>query len=705
LAELACRQFLPAPAIAAGEIIVGSLKARAPLDCFHLLFAEGIVMDAWRDEEGTPFPLGCTWLAAEGAYNFAILSTTATAIRLRLFAEGDLVNPIFALNLDPFSNKSENTWHCRVSAAAAGAAKYYALQADSDPSVTGAGTLFALATDLLDPYAREVFFPPNYLLGGPPGQAALAVLPARNPAVFDWGDAPWPLHGADLLVYELHVRGFTQNPNSGVPTERAGKYLGVIDKIPYLQQLSVTAVELMPVFCFDSGPEAGGSWGYMPISMFYPHPAYASAPEQAVDEFRQMVRALHEAGIEVILDVVFNHTAEGNQQGPTFGLKALDNPGYYLTAGTPPNSYRDYSGTGNSLDASSAVTRRLIQDALRYWVSEMHVDGFRFDLAAVLARNPDGSLDLTNPPIFAELAADPELADTRFIAEPWDARDGYLLGGDFPGLSWMQWNGRYRDDIRGFVRGDAGLVNSVITRVYGSDDLFPGDAANARQPWQSVNYIVSHDGYTLYDQVSYNGDGSQTSWNCGVEGAADVTADILALRRRQVRNFLTLLLMSNGTPMFRMGDEFLHTQDGNTNPYNIDNLSTWLDWSKASSNSDMLRFTRMLIAFRNSHPAICRSRFWRSDVSWYGPDGATDRSVLSRTFAYVSHGASVQDRDVYVMANMYWEDIAFTLQEPGPWNRVIDTGRVSPDDIGDPAPMPGPAVLVGARSVVVAMRA
>jgi isoamylase len=660
-----------------------------------------IIMDTWRAIEGTPFQLGCTWVPADRAYNFAILSTTATAIRLRLFADGDLVNPVFALNLDPLTNKSDNTWHCRVSAAAAGNAQYYSLQADSDPAVTGAGTLFTLGTELLDPYAREVFFPPNFRLGGPPGQAALAVLPSQNPVTFDWGNAPWPLRGADLLIYELHVRGFTKNPNSGVSSDHAGTYLGVIDKIPYLQQLGVTAVELMPVFCFD--PVSGGSWGYMPISVFCPHPAYATAPEQAVDEFRQMVRALHEAGIEVILDVVFNHTAEGNQEGPAYSLKALDNTGYYLTTGTPPSGYQDYSGCGNSLDASSPITRRLILDALRYWVSEMHVDGFRFDLAAVLARNPDGSFDLTTPPIFAELATDPELADTRFIAEPWDAGGGYLIGRDFPGLNWMQWNDHYRGQIRGFVRGDIGLVPSVMTRLYGSDDLFPGDAVSARHPWQSVNYIVSHDGYTLYDQVAYNGDGSQSSWNCGVEGDANAAADVLVLRRRQVRNFLTLLLMSNGTPMIRMGDEFLQTQGGNANPYNFDDVTTWLDWSKATANVEMLRFARMLIAFRNNHPAICRSRFWRNDVSWYGPAGRPDLSTVSHTIAYVIHGASVQDKDIYVMANMYWQDVSFTMQESGPWNRVIDTGLVSPDDIGAPVPMLGPTVLVNARSVVVAV--
>jgi len=248
-----------------------------------------------------------------------------------------------------------------------------------------------------------------------------------------------------------------------------------------------------------------------------------------------------------------------------------------------------------------------------------------------------------------------------------------------------------------------GLVPSVMTRLYGSDDLFPGDAVSARHPWQSVNYIVSHDGYTLYDQVAYNGDGSQSSWNCGVEGDANATADVLVLRRRQVRNFLTLLLMSNGTPMIRMGDEFLQTQGGNANPYNIDDVTTWLDWSKVTANVEMLRFARMLIAFRNNHSVICRSRFWRNDVSWYGPAGRPDLSTVSHTIAYVIHGASVEDKDIYVMANMYWQDVSFTMQESGPWNRVIDTGRVSPDDIGAPVPMLGPTVLVGARSVVVAV--
>jgi glycogen operon protein len=663
-------------------------------------------MDAWRHVEGTPFPLGCSWVPNDAEYNFAVLSTTATAVRLRLFAAADLVNPSLQRNLDPLTNKSGNTWHCRVSAAEAAGASYYSLQVDSDPNVTGATTLFPLGTELLDPYARELFFPPGFRLGGPagpaPGQSALAVLPPQGAAAANWVGAPWPLNGSDLLIYELHVGHFTNNPNSGVAPDRRGKYLGVVDKIPYLQDLGVTAVELMPVFCFD--PSTAG-WGYMPMSFFYPHPNYATAPNRAVAEFQQMVRALQAAGIEVILDVVFNHTAEGNQFGPTYSLKAIDNTGYYITQGQPPSIYPNYSGAGNAIDASTPISRRLILESLRYWVTEMHVDGFRFDLAGVLALNANGVVDLNNPPLFAEFAADPELADTRFIAEPWDG-DGsvYLLGRSFPGLNWMQWNGQYRDTTRKFVKGDTGLVSTMMTRVYGSDDLFPGDAVNARHPWQSVNYIVSHDGFTLYDQVSYTNN-DQSSWNCGFEGDAGVGADVVALRKRQAKNFLTILMMSNGTPMIRMGDEFLQTQNGNNNPYGLNDTTVWLDWSKQVANADCHRYMKELIAFRNSHSAICRSRYWRGDVSWYGPNGGTDMSPDSHTLAYVIHGAALGDTDIYVMINAYWQDIPFNLQEAGPWRRVIDTNRASPDDIvAAPVPLAGPAVVVGARSVFVAIR-
>jgi len=349
----------------------------------------------------------------------------------------------------------------------------------------------------------------------------------------------------------------------------------------------------------------------------------------------------------------------------------------------------------------------------------MHVDGFRFDLASVLARRSDGSLDFDLPPIFAEIAADPELADIRMIAEPWDASDGYLLGRDFPGIHWMQWNGKYRDLIKRFVRSEPGLIGEVITRVYGSDDLFPGDAKSARHPYQSINYVVSHDGFSLYDTVAYNqkynqangenntdGPSENISWNCGFEGDAGVPAEVQKLRRQQVRNFFTILMLSNGTPMFRMGDEFLHTQSGNSNPWNQDNATSWLNWDRLGQNQATFHFVKTLIAFRNQHPSICRSRFWRQDVRWYGPNGPVDFSSTSHTLAYCIHGSSVGDKDIYVAMNMYWDDVTFTLQEPGPWLKAVDTNADSPNDIVMPTPagvLPQ-VVNIAARSIIVVVK-
>jgi len=677
-------------------------------------------VNTWRAQEGNPNPLGCTWIAEDSAYNFSVFSRTATQISVVLYRADNLEQPVFRIDLDPLTNKTDDVWHCRIKEAEANGAAYYSLQAISQAEVTGAGSLFQNGKELLDPYAHDVFFPNQFNLGSAivsgtnAGKAALAVLPPKTTTIFDWGTAPWPLRGADLVIYEMHVRGFTQNPNSSVPAAHAGTYLGIIDKIPYLQDLGVTAIELMPVFLFE--PHGMNYWGYMPINFFCPHPVYATSPAQAKDEFRQMVKALHDAGIEVILDVVFNHTAEGGADGPTIGMKALDISSYYITNG---HGYADYSGTGNTLNVATPAMRRLLLDSLRYWVTEMHVDGFRFDLASVLARRSDGSLDFDLPPIFAEIAADPELADIRMIAEPWDASDGYLLGRDFPGIHWMQWNGKYRDLIKRFVRGESGLTGELVTRVYGSDDLFPGDAKSARHPYQSINYVVSHDGFTLYDTVAYNqkynqangqnntdGPSDNISWNCGFEGDAGAPAEVQKLRRQQVRNFFTILMLSNGTPMIRMGDEFLHTQMGNSNPWNQDNATSWLDWSRRGQNGDVYRFVRTLIAFRNQHPAICRSRFWRQDVSWYGPNGSVDFSPTSHTLAYCIHGSSVGDKDIYVAMNMYWEDVTFTLQEPGPWLKVVDTSADSPNDIVVPAPA---GVLpqtmgVAARSIIVAVK-
>jgi len=361
----------------------------------------------------------------------------------------------------------------------------------------------------------------------------------------------------------------------------------------------------------------------------------------------------------------------------------------------------------------------MVMDSLRYWKDEMHIDGFRFDLASVFSRNSDGSLNWGDAPIFSEIAADPELGRLALIAEPWDV-GGYQLGRGFPGTTWLQWNARFCDDVRRFVRGDPGMVPDMMRRIYGSDDLFPDSRADAYHAYQTVNYIDSHDGFTLYDLVSYNhknnwknghnnqdGMDENFSWNCGYEGEDGAPPPVLALRQKQVKNFCCLLLLSNGIPMFRAGDEFLNTQFGNNNPYNQDNEIGWLDWSQLQANQDIFRFFKRMIAFRKAHPSLCRSRFWRDDVSWYGTGPAADLSPDSRSLAFCLHGASQADDDIYVMINPYWQDLRFQIQEglPQDWLRIVDTALPSPEDFSEAGvPLRQPAYQVAPRGLVVLVK-
>jgi glycogen operon protein len=492
-----------------------------------------------------------------------------------------------------------------------------------------------------------------------------------------------------------------------------------VEKIPYLKELGVTVVELMPVFQRD--PQEGDYWGYMPLNFFAPHAQYASthrADEQRL-EFKNMVKAFHEADIGVVLDVVYNHTCEGDSKGPIYSYKGLDSAGYYMLSSDPANPYANYSGTGNTLNFGQAHVRKMVIDSLRYWKRGMHIDGFRFDLASVFSRNADGSLNWGEAPIFSEIAADPELGRVRLIAEPWDTA-AYQLGRGFPGLTWLQWNGRFRDDIRRFIKGDTGMVPEVMRRIYGSDDLFPDSRADAYHAYQSVNYVTSHDGFTLYDLVSYdrkhnwqNGNNNQDgtdanySWNCGQEGDEGVSPAVRALRRQQIKNFCCLLFLSNGTPMFRAGDEFLNTQLGNNNPYNQDNKIGWLDWSQLQSNRDIFRFFKKMIAFRKNHPSLSRSRFWREDVSWYGVGATVDFSHDSHSLAFCLHGASQGDDDIYAMINAYWEELEFNVQEgtAQEWKRIVDTALPSPDDFSDDGiPLERTKYLLAPRSIVVLCR-
>ncbi len=654
-------------------------------------------LSAWAATDGTPTPLGVSRIAGQNAYNFSIYSKHATGVTLLLFTANDLMNPSFTYRFDEFRNRTGRIWHASISEDKVLNADYYAYSVDGPPP-TGRQhewNAFNAAKILLDPFATSVFFPPSYQRsaalgsGSSGGKAPLGVLP-KDEVAFDWGTDTSPRHSGDLVIYEMHVRGFTRNPNSGVSPEKRGTFAGVTEKIPYLQSLGITAVELMPIYEFDESEP--NYWGYQPINFFSPHSRYASRQGQQIQEFREMVKAFHEAGIEVLLDVVYNHTGEGNQNGPTFSFKGLDNSTYYMDSPDPgnPYPYADYTGTGNTFHCANSAVRQLIVESMRYWAREMHVDGFRFDLASVFTRNDDGSVNLNDPAVFGDIADDADLAGARMIAEPWDVGfAGYELGRNFPGISWRQWNDRFRSTVRHFVKGDPGLVADVMTRIYGSADVFPDTLPDSCHPFQSLNYVASHDGPTLYDLVAYN---SSESWNCGNGGDNDngeiaVSPAVICLRKRQLKNFCCLLMLSNGTPMFRMGDEFLQTQSGQTNPYNVDDATVWLDWNRLDAHGDIFRFFQKMIAFRKNHPSVGRSCFWRDDISWYGVSGGVDLAADSHTLAYCLHGASHSDDDLYVMINAYWQPLEFTIQEglPDQWKLIIDTSADSPGDFAEEA--------------------
>jgi len=680
-------------------------------------------MSDWYRTEGTPHIPGATWIDEERAYNFTLYSHQATAVTLLFYGEDDLFNPLACIALDYLKNKSGRIWHCRVPVSEVAHASYYAYLVDG-PFQPQNGDRFDSEKVLLDPYARTIFFPPgfsrNASRGGGPnaGKAPLAVLP-RN-AAFDWGDDRRPRHAHDTVIYEMHVRGFTAREDSGVSGQARGTFAGVVEKIPYLKELGVTVVELLPVFQYD--PDEGNYWGYMPLGFFAPHHRYAAdrTSDGATQEFRAMIKELHAAGIEVILDVVYNHTTEEDESGPTYSFRGIDNSIYYLLE-ADMSHYRNDTGTGNVMRSAHPKVRKLILDSMRYWVREMHVDGFRFDLASIFTRRDDGSIDLGQPAVIADISGDQDFANIRLIAEPWDPRS-YELGRSFPGHMWGQWNGKFRDDVRSFVKSDEGKIGALMNRIYGSDDLFPDGRDDAYHPYQSINLITSHDGFCLYDTVAYNskhneangqnnqdGTDNNLSWNCGWEGDVDAPAHVVQLRKQQVKNFCCLLLLANGTPMFCAGDEFMNTQEGNNNPYNQDNTSTWLNWDLLGRNRDIFRFFKNMIAFRKGHPSFGRSRFWRGDVSWYGVGKDVDLSDASHTLSFCIRGASQHDEDIYVMINSYWESLDFTVQEgqAGEWKRVVDTSLASPFDFAAPGTEPkltSTTYTVKARSIAVLLR-
>jgi glycogen operon protein len=672
---------------------------------------------------GRSSPLGATTLA--GGANFSLYTRSATGVELLLFDREDAA-PSRVIRIDPATSRTYHYWHTFVPGVRPG--QLYAYRVDG-PSAAERGLRFDFKKALLDPYGRGVVIPKNYDrdVARREGDNAASAMKSVvvDPSAYDWeGDTPLKRSSARTIIYEMHVRGFTKNPNSGVAENTRGTYAGLIEKIPYLQQLGITAVELLPVFQFDAQdcpPGKVNYWGYAPISFFAPHQAYSArqGPLDPIDEFRDMVKALHRAGIEVILDVVFNHTAEGNELGPALCFRGIDNPTYYMLEDGGAR-YANYTGCGNTLNANHPIVRRMIVDSLRYWVEEMHVDGFRFDLASILARDATGH-PLPNPPVLWDIESDPALAGTKLLAEAWDAAGLYQVG-SFVGDAWKEWNGRFRDDVRDFFRSQPGAVRRVADRMLGSPEIY---GHKQREAEQSVNFVTCHDGFTLNDLVSYNqkhndangesnrdGANDNRSWNCGAEGPTDVL-DVEKLRNRQVKNFLMLTFMSLGIPMFVMGDEVRRTQGGNNNAYCQDNETSWFDWSLVDKHADVNRFVRLLIARRLlRNPEHERQRLSLTELidkarkAWHGvklhqPDWGDASYCLAL-------GAELRQQRIqfHVILNAFWEPLEFELPKleiKQSWRRWIDTALDSPDDIvpWETAPqIPGDKYRVQDRSVV-----
>lgn len=657
---------------------------------------------------------------------FVVYSRSASAMRVLLYDDVEDTEPVETISFDPRKDRWGDIWSIFVPGLKHG--QLYHFQADG-PFAPEQGQRFDGTARLIDPYALALagtFLPSDDGIVRPPKCVVID-------ESFDWqGDRHICRELADTVIYEMHVRGFTQRSNSGVA--HPGTYLGVIEKIPYLKSLGITAVELMPVHefpigAFDGLPEEKKNyWGYDPIAFFAPHRGYAAGSEPGcqVREFKEMVRALHAAGIEVILDVVFNHTAEGNERGPTFSFKGLENQVYYML-GDGGSSYRNYTGCGNTINGNHPIVRELIFLCLRHWVHNYHIDGFRFDLASILSRDRNGEI-LPNPPIVEVITEDPMLADTKIIAEAWDAAGAYQVG-SFASLRWAEWNGRYRDDVRRYWRGDSSQTGHLATRLAGSSDLY---SVEERQPFHSINFVTSHDGFTLNDLVSYrekhneannennqDGDNNNYSDNNGIEGPTD-RVEINQFRSRQVRNMLATLLLSQGVPMLSAGDECRRTQRGNNNAYCQDNETSWFDWSLIETNSDLLRFVQKLIAFRCQNPTLRSRDFLKGgtsdngklpDVEWFSPEGSHVDWYTADTGLVCFFGAATEHRPksntltgqqeiaqhVLIFAHAGQNSRLFHFPQPEAiralaWRQLLDTNAIPPSDIHSAESLPVVAV-------------
>jgi glycogen operon protein len=661
--------------------------------------------------------------------NFCLFARECASVDLLLFDGVEDGAPSRTVRLEPQQHRTYHYWHVFIPGLAAGQLYGYRVTGPDPPRPSGR---FDGDKLLLDPYGRAVAVPQRYsrrAAAEPGDNTALAMKSVvADPRGYDWeGDAPLKRPFSRTVIYELHVAGFTRHPSSGVAAGKRGTYAGLVEKIPYLQVLGITAVELLPIFQFDpqdAPPGFANYWGYSPVSFFAPHVGYSfrQDPLGPLVEFRDMVKALHRAGIEVILDVVFNHTAEGDRRGPTLSFRGLANDTYYMLE-HDGETYANYSGCGNTFNANNPIARRLIIDSLRYWVREMHVDGFRFDLAAVLSRDERGRI-LENPPLLWDIETDPALAGIKLIAEAWDAAGAYQVG-SFVGESWKEWNGRFRDDVRSFLRGDAGTVSRFASRLLASPDIYGHEE---REPEQSINFVTCHDGFTLNDLVSYdrkhneaNGEGNRDgsddnlSWNCGVEGHSDDPA-VEGLRNHQVKNFLAVTLLALGAPMLLMGDEVRRSQGGNNNAYCQDNETSWFDWRLLERHADVHRFTRLLLAARLKrelaveNPDLTLNQLiGQSRLEWHGvrlhqPDWGHDSHSLAVT------ARSLTGRVVFhLMANAWHQPLPFQLPPTrelpeGCWRRWLDTSLPSPADIvpfAEASAVEGESYLLAPHSVAV----
>ncbi len=656
---------------------------------------------------GFPLPFGAT--VTPNGINFSLFSGFATKVNLLLFHPGE-EKPFWEIELDSRYNKTGDVWHIQVFELSSDVCYGYRVDGPYQPDE---GHRYDKNSILIDPYAHglsdgKTWGDPMYK--GEGLDRSFNRLSTIVSEEFDWqGDLPLSIPMEESIIYEMHVRGFTRDSSS--KCRYPGTFRGIIEKIPYLRSIGITAIELMPVFEFDEGensrvnPMTGerlkNYWGYSTLSFFAVKASYAANKEKNghIQEFKEMVRELHKAGIEVILDVVFNHTAEGNEEGPTISFKGLDNATYYILG--PGGVYMNFSGCGNTVNCNYPFIRDFIIDSLRYWVTEMHVDGFRFDLASILGRGKNGEV-LVDPPVIERIAKDPILAHTKIIAEAWDAAGLYQVG-NFPACGrWAEWNGRFRDVVRSFVKGEEGQIWDLAQSIMGSPDFYQ---KTGRYPYHSINYVTCHDGFTLHDLVSYNqkynvangedgndGCNNNRSWNGGIEGPT-IHEETHNIRSQQMRNCLTILFLSQGVPMLLAGDEFARTQQGNNNPYCQDNEISWVNWKSLKKNKNIQRFVKRLIAFRKNHPALHRRHFFEQrdgeylGISWHGTEaGKPDWGYHSHTLAFLLEGkyAEGKDCDIYVALNAYWRPLEFELPKPPSgknWHRVIDTGQKAPRDI------------------------